>query len=562
MKRIKAIIVTVIIAISAVCTACGYAPTEQLEAPKNLRVQGGMLVWDKVENAIGYIVYAENKEYIVSESSYELTELSEPNTYKIEVMAMGDGITCDDSAWTTFIYTVTPPAPIMPTENLAYILLPDGRGYEVSRGKADLNGRIVIPDEYNGLPVKKIADRAFDVSGLNADPYTGKGCNTKTTEFRLPERLEEIGENAFAYCTALTEINIPDTVKNIGANVFGRDIKLAKVKLPSTLAYISMGMFLYCDSLTSIEIPQTVSEIGLSAFRGCKSLKGIELPENLQKLDHCAFKGCSSLTKIVIPNGINRFQDEIFEDCTALADINFPSELEYIGMNSVTGTAWFNNRPDGFVTIYDWLVGYKGDLPNGGIIERFPSGIKHIAGGVFEKSELLSIVLPEGVDIGAYIFDQCKFLTDVQLSDDLKAIPSFAFRDCVKLKSIVIPNSVTLIGSSAFYRCKSLIDVSIPSSVTRINNDAFFACSSLSNIIIPNSVTEIGNNAFHSCKNLTHLYYAGTEQEWKDKGLFKAGVDESGIYYYAETLNDVPAGGGNYWHYDTDGQTPVVWANE
>ena len=560
MKRIKSILITVIIAICSICAACGNEPTERLDAPDNMRIQGGKLVWDAVENAAGYSVYAENKEYEITECEFDISVYTAPKTYKIEVMAIGDGSRYADSVWASIEFVVKPEEPIIPTENLQYTLLTDGSGYEVSRGKADLNGRIVIPDEYNGLPVKKIAEKAFCIGALNADPYTGKGCNTKTTGFRLPRGLKEIGDYAFMDCTALTEITIPESVNSIGCAVFQNDIKLRQVKLPSTLTYIPAGLFDRCEMLASIEIPQTVSEIDIAAFWGCKSLKEIQLPENLQRLEQSAFMGCSSLIKMIIPKSITRLETALFEGCAALADIEFHSGIEFIGKGIITGTAWLSNQSDGFVTVNDWIVAYKGEIPDGGVIDALPSGIKHIAGEVFSKSDVVSLSLPDGVDIGASLCYQCEYLTDVKLPNDLKTIPVAAFGGCKSLKCITFPQDVEIISTRAFEKCISLNNITIPSKVTKIGDYAFSRCTSLNNIIIPSSVTEISVSAFYLCDGLTHVYYEGSEQQWNDKGLKISGRFD--VYYYAETINDVPAGGGNYWHYDTDGKTPVVWANE
>ncbi len=533
MKRVRAIIVTIVIALSMICVACGNTPSERLDAPTNLRVQGSTLEWDAVENANGYTVYAAGKEYETNECAFDLSELSGPDTYKIEVMAIGDGIRYDDSLWATYTYTVTPTEPIVPTENLAYTLLADGSGYEVSRGKADLTGRVVIPDEYNGLPVKKIADGAFDLRVLNNPDKR----NDKTTEFILPHTLEEIGKYAFAVCTALTEIDIPETVAVIGIDAFQKDISLKKVKLPSQLTYLS-SMFNGCESLTKIEIPQTVEVIEDFAFGSCKSLVDIELPKGLKELGGYAFLRCTALTKIVIPEGVKRLENGVFKNCTALIDIEFPSKIDYIGLSIVEGTAWLNSKPDGYVMINDWLLVYKGELPNGGVIERIPSEIKHMAGGAFNHSELISIVIPDEVDIGnsMSLFAGCEYLKNVRLPSDLEILPTGLFGLCNSLTNVNIPNSVKIIG-----------------------NGVFTECVNLNNVIIPSGVTEIGYNAFYRCNGMTHLYYAGTKQQWEDKKLSSAGAKKTSIYYYAETKNDIPESGGNYWHYDVDGQTPVIW---
>jgi hypothetical protein len=33
------------------------------------------------------------------------------------------------------------------------------------------------------------------------------------------------------------------------------------------------------------------------------------------------------------------------------------------------------------------------------------------------------------------------------------------------------------------------------------------------------------------------------------------------FYYYVENEEDIPEDGGNYWHYATNGFTPIIWEN-
>ena len=57
-------------------------------------------------------------------------------------------------------------------------------------------GEIVIPAEYEGVPVTAIAVNAFSECG-------------KITSIKLPDSIEAIGQNAFS-SSSLNEINIPN----------------------------------------------------------------------------------------------------------------------------------------------------------------------------------------------------------------------------------------------------------------------------------------------------------------------------------------------------------------
>lgn len=64
--------------------------------------------------------------------------------------------------------------------------------------------------------------------------------------------------------------------------------------------------------------------------------------------------------------------------------------------------------------------------------------------------------------------------------------------------------------------------------------------------------------AFNYNETLTNVYYTGTAEEWNSITIEGNNniLKEDAIYYYSE---EAPTVEGNYWHYDTDGITPVKW---
>ena len=188
-----------------------------------------------------------------------------------------------------------------------------------------------------------------------------------------------------------------------------------------------------------------------------------------------------------------------------------------------------------------------------------PEGVEYIGEYAFEGTKITGITIPskiENLSIGLFL--DCYYLKDVNLPDGLKAIGDVAFGHCFDLAGIAIPHGVTTIGYGAFAHCESLASITIPESVTSIDLCVFDGCSGLTSIVIPDSVTRIDNDAFRNCDGLTSVYYTGTEEEWEEIWIspFNSGLDYATRYYYSATQ---PTGSGNYWHYDTDGVTPVVW---
>ncbi|MBR3766707.1 MAG: leucine-rich repeat domain-containing protein [Clostridia bacterium] len=213
--------------------------------------------------------------------------------------------------------------------------------YKIEDGKAIVTKlpdnstlpEIVIPDEYEGLPVTEIADyagvnleyvtkitigknveeialwafenagklTAFEVSEenelfcdkdgvlytkdmktllfypLSRDVKSVKdenGNEVKSISYEVPEGVETIRTKAFYKCSMLSEITLPSTLKTIEEKAFFR-CSIGEITLPEELTFIGKDAFGYCQQLKEITIPATVKEIGEYAFYNCTSLLNI-----------------------------------------------------------------------------------------------------------------------------------------------------------------------------------------------------------------------------------------------------------------------------------------------
>ena len=192
----------------------------------------------------------------------------------------------------------------------------------------------------------------------------------------------------------------------------------------------------------------------------------------------------------------------------------------------------------------------------------------------YDCDSLTSIVIPASVtSIGEGAFMFCFSLTDVYYTGDIAGWCGISFGGSYanpmdfadnlyidgKLVEgeLVIPDEVTSIPAYAFSG-QAITSIVIPEGVTSIGEEAFSYCYSLTSIVIPDSVTTIGNYAFFYCDSLTDVYYTGTEEQWKaiSSGSYNSDLTSAKRYYYSE---ERPTTTGNYWHYDEDGVTPVIW---
>jgi putative cell wall-binding protein len=225
----------------------------------------------------------------------------------------------------------------------------------------------------------------------------------------------------------------------------------------------------------------------------------------------------------------------------------------------------FNHYKDGTAEVLDVYRGTSNTHPLTGTIE-IPSKLKgasvtKVSGG-FEEKNAKKIIFPDSVtEIGTSACATGNSLLEVTLSYGLKIIGKDAFYDDILLKNITIPSSVTEIRDEAFKHDVAISRLDLPESVTTIGASAFSKMSVLSAITLPDSLKTIGDHAFSGCavlktvvcgssltalpaglfencpalqrvaisKNVTeigqgafsgttalgHIYYSGTEEEWK-----------------------------------------------
>ena len=342
--------------------------------------------------------------------------------------------------------------------------------------KCDMLNTLVVPDG------NQIYDSRDNCNAIieSATNQLIAGC--KNTY--IPNNVTSIGPSAFHTCTNLNSITIPSGVISIGDNAFNS-----------------------CYNLSSITIPNSVISIGDNAFSFCYGLSSIIIPNSVYSISYGAFYNCSNLTSVTIPNSVISIGISAFERCSSLASITIPNSVSYIGSSAFSGTAWYDNQPNGLIYAGKTAYKFKGEMPAKTHI-TIKDETLGISGNAFNGcSGMTSITIPNSVTyIGAYAFSGTAWYDNQP--DGLVYAGKVAYQYKGKMPAnthITIKDGTLGISGSAFYTFYStnLTSISIPNSVTSIGESAFYNCSSLASISIPNSVTFIGGAAFYHCNNLT-----------------------------------------------------------
>ncbi len=481
-KRNKIIVFTFVLLSALSCLiACGGNPKAvKLQVPENLQINGTTLTWDAVENASGYTVNVDGNKTDTKESTYDLSVLTEPKKYFIQIKSLGDEKKYKTSDWSQVKeYTVEP----IIEQSLEYEIV-SNKFYNVVGIGNVTSDEIVVPSTYNGLPVIRIARRVFE-----------NKVNLK--KIILPDTIKYIDNFAFAGCTALEYIDLPNSLESMQKDVFSgsgirtldltdtalltfacvdcpnlESVKLPKnlwlldpyclkntpklksITLPDSLDYIGLNNFVG-SSIESIKIPKKVYYIGESAFENTV-INSVEFEEGskLETIGEWAFKGCNNLKSIIIPASVTTIGAYAFSGCNNLTSVTFEE-------GSKLGTL--------DTSFYD-----------SGITEfTIPKNVKKIESIAFMNLSSLKSVRFEDdsnvTNLPYHLFAGCYNLTTVDFGENSKiqTIEYSVFEKCVKLTAVDIPQSVTKIGDWAFRGCKAIKSITIPAGIESVGRQAF-----------------------------------------------------------------------------------------
>ncbi len=145
------------------------------------------------------------------------------------------------------------------------------------------------------------------------------------TEYKIPDSVTTIGEDAFADCGNLVKITIPSGVTSIGWDSFRESSSLANITVDESNSN-------YCSDDYGVLFNK--SKTHLIQYPIGNTRTEYIIPDGVTSIAYYAFKSCKNLESIIIPDGVTNITDGMFVWCDKLANITIPASVTRIGMQA------------------------------------------------------------------------------------------------------------------------------------------------------------------------------------------------------------------------------------
>lgn len=209
-------------------------------------------------------------------------------------------------------------------ERFDFVLNEEGTGYIIKEYNW-INKDLVMPDEYEGLPVVAIGNGAFDWKDITSfkgganlkeigDDAFYYCRNLKSVDLSGCSKLETIGESAFSMNEILTEFDVTGctSLKTIGAHAF-YGVPISEFDFSQCTSLQTIGSFAFREtdiSVIDLSCLPELEVIGYASFEintitevyinDCPSLESIDAAfAGAKNIKVFEIKNCASLKKIV-----------------------------------------------------------------------------------------------------------------------------------------------------------------------------------------------------------------------------------------------------------------------
>lgn len=162
----------------------------------------------------------------------------------------------------------------------------------------------------------KTIDHVYGTKLQNEQQYNN-GYLVEKNGFKIRIRKDNIAE-VVGYSGNERDLVIPSEYEGIPIiriqnRAFLKKRNLETIVIPDSVTYIGEEAFYICPSLRFVKLPKNLKYVDKNAFNYCKSLTSISLPDGVRHLDRHAFYDCTALEKIYIPDSVGFFGEDVLK---------------------------------------------------------------------------------------------------------------------------------------------------------------------------------------------------------------------------------------------------------
>lgn len=306
--------------------------------------------------------------------------------------------------------------------------------------------RIVVPHEYNGMPVVS-----------------------------LSSTLEGLAEERFYKKESIEFIYVPSSIQRIESRAFSNLKEIEALYLSEGLESIGILCFTETDlSKVNLKLPSTLKEVEIAAFNNCKLTGEIELPVNLTELGVDVFSH-NEIEKISIAGDVGIIPDNFITN-NQLKNVVIPDSVYYIGRSA------FAYNPIERITLNEGLecIGEEAfaklssENPDVKIHLHIPKTVKEILSYSFYESGIHSLTFHR--------------------DSVLNYVGEFAFT-LNSIKELILPQGLTSIGREAFTANNIYGELIIPDNLEVVEYGVF-SNNEIESVVLGKNTKRVETNAF------------------------------------------------------------------